>query len=199
MSPKLTFLIIVLLVIASIVFYIIRVEAYPGLLVNGHLIRYGDARTDWNIALHYYDMINQAETNITGTAYKASSHEEIEAAVLDTLVQTALINKELSKRIGESDLENMIQRKIDESLKGDNLEAKVQALYGLSLDAFKERVLKPQAETEILESRMILENTSSTSVDGGFSNWLREERVRARVIILLPGFSWNGKEVVISK
>ena len=59
MSPKRIFIIVVLLVIASVVFYIIRSELYPGLLVNGHPVRYGDIRVDWSIALHYYDIINQ--------------------------------------------------------------------------------------------------------------------------------------------
>ena len=190
MSPKGIFIIVVLLMIASVVFYVIRSELYPGLLVNGHQISYGDIRVDWSIALHYYDVINQGAS---------SSQEEIESAVLDTLIQAVLVHGELLRRIGKSDLESMVQRKIDESMKGDNLETKVQALYGLSLDAFKKRVLKPQAETEILESRMILENTSSSSIDGGFSNWLKEARANAKVLIFVPGFSWNGREVIINR
>ena len=81
-----------------------------------------------------------------------------------------------------------VDNKVQEVLKGKDVGKEIETLYGLSLDEFKERVLRPQAEREILVGRFFLENKS-------FDDWLKESK--AKIIILMPGLEWNGEKVVI--
>ncbi len=83
----------------------------------------------------------------------------------------------------------MVENKIDDTLNGQDIEKQVATLYNLSLNAFKERVLFPEARLEILQARFALENLN-------FDEWLTSAKKQANVIILLSGFGWNGEGVM---
>ena len=95
----------------------------------------------------------------------------------------------MSKKELESVIENKIG-KIEE--KSREIEEGIKNLYGFSLEDFKARVLTPMAEQEILEGRLFLENKN-------FDEWLKEEKAKARVIILISGFKWEDGQVKLDE
>lgn len=197
MSKKWIVVLAVCAVSAAGIWYLVSAGDYPALIVNSEPISYSEVSADLASVMHYYTAISNQGNN-GGSADISASKPEIEKAVLDKLVEDVLVSQELSHRFNQSDIQNMVQAKISEALKGVNIEKGVQALYGLSLDDFRSELLEPQAKEEILQGRMILESHTSSS-DGGFADWLNQERSNARVFILIPSFSWNGQQVIISK
>ncbi len=193
MSKRWIIILIILAAVIGGIFYLISSRSYPAVLVNFDFIGYAVFEKDTAAATHYYE--KALETYNKQQADLLTSSEvktEIERAVLDRLIESSLMEKELKKRMKNSDIETIVNNKIEQVTKGVDISKEVEALYGLSFADFKEYVLKPQARQEALEGRFILENKN-------FADWLKEARGKAQVVILLPNFSWNGVEVVVKK
>jgi len=186
---KWIFLIISGLIIISGI-YVIVSQSYPVALVNWQLVSAKSFNNDFNTAFFYYQKVAETYDKSDATAINSpQAKTEIERAVLDKSVENILIMNELGKRLKNSEIEQMVQNKINEVFNGQDIAKQVATIYNLSLDAFKERVLTPEARTEILQARLMLENKN-------FDDWLKETKKQAKVIILLPGFGWNGEGVV---
>mgnify|MGYP001558976238 FL=1 len=194
MTPK-RFIILILSVIVFGLSYLLISQSYPIAFVNWQPIIFSSFKKDVLSAGSYYQKI--LETYDKNQAVVMNSKEvkqEIERAVLDKLIEDKLIWRELEKRLENNDLKKMINDKIEEAIKGKDIKKEVEVLYGISLDEFKERFLKPQARREIFESRLQLENNLSV---GGLDNWLKKIKKQAKVVIFLPGFEWNGEGIII--
>ncbi|MEK7162744.1 MAG: hypothetical protein AAB696_00425 [Patescibacteria group bacterium] len=194
MTPK-RFIILILSVIVFGLSYLLISQSYPIAFVNWQPIIFSSFKKDVLSAGSYYQKI--LETYDKNQAVVMNSKEvkqEIERAVLDKLIEDKLIWRELEKRLENNDLKKMINDKIEEAIKGKDIKKEVEALYGISLNEFKERFLKPQARREIFESRLQLENNLSV---GGLDNWLKKIKKQAKVVIFLPGFEWNGEGIII--
>lgn len=89
-----------------------------------------------------------------------------------------------------ADLERLVDNKIRSIKQDENMQKAAAILYGFSYDIFKEKILEPMAKKEILEGRLYLKNEN-------IDDYLKKIKAKSRVIILLPGFNWNGKEVII--
>ena len=164
---------------------------YPVALVNWQLISFQTFKKDSAAAIYYYQKaLETYSKNDIAVINSSEVKQEIERAVFDKLIENVLIHQELRKRLKNNELERMVENKIEETIKGKNIEKEVKILYDLSLDEFKERLLKPQAEQEILASRLLLENKN-------FDEWLKEVKSKAKVIILLPNFKWKDGQVMI--
>lgn len=177
--------------LVSIIIIIILTQSYPIALVNWQPISLKSFKKDALIAVSYYQ--KALETYDKNQAVVMNSKEvkqEIERAVLDKLIEDNLIQRELEKRLKNNELEKMVNDKIEEALKGKDIGKEVETLYGVSLDEFKERFLKPQARREILESRLQLENQE-------LNNWLKEIKSKTKAMIFLPGFGWSGEQIII--
>jgi tetrahydromethanopterin S-methyltransferase subunit G len=186
-KKKLIILISFVIVIAIVVF--ISTQSYPVAFVNWRPITLKSFSKDFSVAVHYYQkMLETYDRNQTAVLDSSEIQREIKRAVLEQLIKNSLIRQELEKQIKSGELEKMVDNKVQEVLKGKDVGKEIETLYGLSLDEFKERVLRPQTEREILAGRFFLENKS-------FDDWLKEPR--AKIIILMPGFEWNGEKVVI--
>ena len=187
-KKKFIILILFAIVIAIVVF--ISTQSYPIALVNWRPITLKSFEKDFSVAVHYYQkMLETYDRNQTAVLDSLEIQREIERAVLEQLIKNSLVRQELEKQIKSGELEKMIDNKIQEALKGKDVGKEIETLYGLSLDAFKERVLKPQAETEIITGRLFLQNKS-------FDDWLKESK--AKIIILMPGFEWKNGQVMIT-
>ena len=190
-------------VIVIVVAVVIITRSYPVVLVNWRPISLKSFKKDASIAINYYQKaLETYDKNQAAVMNSKEVKQEIERAVLDKLIEDSLIQRELEKRLKNNELEKMVNDKIEGTLGGKDIGKEVETLYGVSLDEFKERFLKPQARREILESRLQLENQELSAKGGsasGGNNWLKEIKLKTKVMIFLPGFEWNGEGVIIKK
>ena len=112
---------------------------------------------------------------------------EIKRAVLDNLIENALIEKKLRQEIGNDKFYETISNKIEEAVKKGDVRKAAETIYGFSFDEFKERVLAPQAKKEVFEDFFKKD----------FEEKLKEIKSTAKIIMLLPDFEWNGEGVII--
>lgn len=192
-------IILILSVIIIVTVIVIIFQFYPIVLVNWRPIIFSSFKKDVSGAGNYYrKALETYDKNQAAVMNSKEVNQEIERAVLDKLIEDNLIQRELEKRLKNNELEKMVNDKIEEAIRDKDIEKEVKALYGFSVDEFKERFLKPQARREIFEARFLLENFSTESefVSGG-DNWLKEAKLKSKVIIFLPGFEWSGKGVIL--
>ena len=175
--------------------YLIIARSYPITFVNWQPISLWSFKKDSATAIYYYQKaLETYNKNQAGIIESSDVRQEIERAVLDKLIENALIHQELRKRLKSNELEKMVENKVEEIVKGKDIKEEVKTLYALSLNEFKERILKPQAEQEILAGRLLLENSLPAA---GLDEWLKEAKPKAKVIILLPNFEWKDGQVII--
>jgi len=187
---KKKFIILISFVIVIVIVIFISTQSYPVAFVNWRPITLKSFSKDFSVAVHYYQkMLETYDRNQTVVLDSSEIQREIERAVLEQLIKNSLIRQELKKQIKSGELEKMIDNKIQETLKDKDIQKEVETLYGLSLPEFKEMVLRPQIEKEILTGRFFLENKN-------FDDWLKESK--AKIIILMPGFEWKNSQVIIN-
>ena len=199
MSRKPFIIVISLIIVIGAAVYGITSGLYPVLIVNSRMASAKGLNDDLAVVINYYEKISDVALK-TGvkTIDPNSDRMEIKRAILDKLIEDRLISDELGRRIKNSDLASIINTKIETALKEStshekDFEKEVESIYGLSLNQFKTIVLEPQAKREILEGRLLLEhNTENDSMN----NWLKDAKAKANIYILLPGFSWNGEQMV---
>ncbi len=182
---------LILVGIIGIISFLIITQSYPVALVNWRPISFQTFKKNSAAALYYYQKVSETyNLNNAVIIDSLGVKQEVERAVLDKLIENILIHQELKERFKNNEMKRMVENKIEEAIKGKNIEKEVKILYDLSLDEFKERLLKPQAEQEILAGRLLLENKN-------FDDWLKETKLKAKVIILLPNFEWKDGRVII--
>ncbi len=167
---KFLLLIIGLIIIGGI--YLVISQSYPVAFVGWQPISAKNFNDDFNTAVFYYGKVMETyDKNVTSSIENIDSpavKTEIKRAVLDKSIENILILNGLKKRLKNSELDQMVKNKIDEILKGQDIEKQVAAIYNLSLNAFKEQILTPEARLEILQARLMIENNPPT---GGFDEW----------------------------
>lgn len=190
-----TKVIILALSVFAIIIIVVLTQSYPIALVDWRSVSLKSFKKDALIAVNYYRKALETYDKNQATVMNSQEvNQEIERAVLDKLIEDNLIQRELEKLLENNEIEKMINDKIEEVLKGKDIKKEVETLYGISIGEFKERFLKPQARREIFESRLALENNPTA---GGFDGWLKEIKLKAKVMIFLPGFEWSGGVVII--
>lgn len=178
-------------VIVIVIVIVIMTQSCPIAFVNWRPIIFSSFKKDVSVAGNYYRKVLETyDKNQAAVMNSKEVKQEIERATLDKLVENILIERELKKRLKNNELEKMVNDKIGKAIKGKDIKKEVETLYGISLDEFKKRFLKPQAKREIFESRLTLENKN-------INDWLKEAKSKVKVIIFLPGFGWDGEGVII--
>ena len=190
MKNKKTTIIIALILTIGIGAYIIISHSYPVVLVGSQLISAGDFREHYSGAYKYYRNILELYAKDAAVLNADETKKEIERAVLDGLIEDVLIDEELRKTMSAADLNRIVEERISKIENGEKISKEASVLYGFSADDFKKRVVIPQAKSDILGNRIFLEN-------GNFEEKLKELKRNAKVVILIPGFSWIGEGVAI--
>lgn len=169
-------------------YYLVHFGYYPVVFVNAKMILARSLHSDFVAAYQYYGNVLGAQgTDVKSEGFKRELHRQL----LNRAIDNILIDGGLKTIVG-NDLAQLVEKKLSApNLSSPELAESVQSLYGLTLPEFRDLVLVPQAEREILEGRLTLEKKE-------ISTWLSEARGLARVLILLPNLSWNGKEVIIA-
>lgn len=191
MKKKFIILVTILFVAAGIYFFVSR--NYPVAFVENSSILNTDFQDSYLISYNFYE--NNLKINNQDTVILKSDDivKELKRATLDVLVGQKIIDRELEKKIKNEDLAKMIDEKISKvDLSSDKFKKGAESLYGTTAENIKNLVLIPKAKEEILEGRLILEN-SQTNLD----DWLKQKKMETKVEILMPGFYWDKGEVGI--
>lgn len=163
---------------------------YPLIFVNYHPIYGEEIDRDLSVSYEYYHNALTYSGIDPGKLDIPDSYNELKRAVIDDAITREIIFRKLSSIADSGDINEVSRRNIENVLaKKPGIEVGVEKLYGLSLAKFKEQILLPQAYREILEGRMNLDNQN-------FNSWLKKARSESRVVILSPGFGWDGERVV---
>lgn len=172
--------------------YLIVSKTYPVALVNSRPIALKSFEKDLSASVNYYKKILETYRGSSSGAFSLDlkTRNEIKRLLLEKLIEESLIHSELERRLSEKEIKDIVGRKIEEAAANADLEKGAEILYGFSLEEFKEKVLAPQAEREILEARLFLEKEN-------LDDWLKKEKAAANVMIFIGGFYWNGEGVVV--
>ena len=163
---------------------------YPVMVVNGTFISSARFEKNYTSAaiLHSNQLKINAESPDVLEVLKRVTSAELGANVLDTLVVAALVERG-AKRAAGNELPGLVHAKIDDYAQDPQFERSVQTLYGMGYADFRDEVLVPVAERDILEGRLYLNGQS-------YEQWLAGERKQASVYILSSRFRWDGEKVV---
>ncbi|MEK7549130.1 MAG: hypothetical protein AAB496_01400 [Patescibacteria group bacterium] len=184
------FLAILLGVITIFGAYFILSDFYPVALVDFKIINARDFNKDYSGALIYYKNALDVYVRDSALINADEVKNELKRAVLDNLIENILIDKELKSELSFSDIDELADKKIEEATRGKSVKEEAKTLYGFYYEEFKDRVLIPQAKKEILEERLFSKREN-------FEEKIIEAKSKAKVMIFLSGFEWNGKEVII--
>ncbi|MEK7635606.1 MAG: hypothetical protein AAB405_00785 [Patescibacteria group bacterium] len=190
MKKRIIFILILFILIAG--GWLIFSRNYPVVMIGWEIITMKNFNENFSASLNYYE---QAQRVYGGDSQLLQSEEiknEIKSALLTSLIEDVLIDKELKKDIKSADLEKLVNNKISDINQEKNAEEAAKILYGFSYDIFKKKILEPMAKKEIFEGRLYLNNKN-------IDEYLKEIKEKTKVIVLLPEFDWNGKEVIINK
>lgn len=163
---------------------------YPIAFVDFKIISANNYNKNYLVSLDYYEKVLKTYAKDSQVLKADEARQEIKRAVLDNLIENALIEKELKKEVGRNELNQLIDKKIKEISESQIFQKAAETLYGFSFEEFEEKVLIPQAEKEIFEGRAVLKNEKPDEK-------LKEIKLKANIRIFIPGFEWNGEEVVI--
>lgn len=169
-------------------YYFVHLGHYPIAIVNGKIITAGDFNNEYAAALQYYQKtMSQQKTPID--LRSADVQKEVRRATLNDLIDKALIVAELKKREG-SDFNEVVASKISSAnVNTKNFADAAKLLYGLEPNDFMAMVIVPQAEKELLEGRLFLEQRK-------LEEWLADAEKEASITLLTPEFSWDKTKVV---
>ncbi|MGC8775783.1 MAG: hypothetical protein ACP5QN_00490 [Minisyncoccia bacterium] len=190
-KSKVNLFLLIIFIIVIIVGILMQLDYYPVAMVNNDLITAKKLNLNTKAALFFYNNYlkkiseEQSEQNLNT---KDISYDEAKALVLDELITKSLVHGEVKKRLGK-DLDSMVNDKVSIYLNSKIKNISLN-LYNLKLEDFKNEILIPQAEQDILTGRLFLENKA-------FDEWLKEAKKSAKVIIFNSKFNWDGEKIIL--
>ena len=174
------FLLMILVPLTGV--YVIRLGWYPVALVGSSVISARQLNETLESVRHYYQ---QAKVP---PQYIPASETALRKDVLDKLIENAIVYRVLRARIGDN-FGDLVEGRIDAArLRDPDFAQSVATLYGTTVERFKELVLIPQAQAEILRADVSHEQQN-------YEGFIRQLRRDARVVVLMNGFRWDGERV----
>jgi hypothetical protein len=181
-------IIFILIIIAGILF--INLDYYPVISVNGEPITNKKVKLYLKATVNYYENYKNTYENQTNLKQKEINLDGAEVQILNQLIDQKIISQEVKKRLGK-DYKEIIEEKIKSYLNSEIINAG-KTLLGLTPQEFENEILKPQAEHDVLAGRLFLENQN-------ISNWLKNQRKNAKIIVFNSKFKWNGQDLELNK
>ncbi len=170
--------------------FVISRGYYPIALVHGSPILRGEFVKNFILASRDYENLLKLQPAEGGNAENNLTRENIERAVLGLLIEKKLIREELRRDLG-ADMGPLVARKLEKFAGDAELASAAETLYGLSLADFREEVLLPQAERDVLAGRLFLKGET-------FDGWLASVKQSGRITIFSSRFYWEGGEVKLA-
>jgi len=192
---KLNLILLIIFILILVFGIIVNLNYYPVISVNNVPISAKKLNINMRAAIYYLNTYKklQEEKGLNqnaSTSLKELSKEEIKLFVLNQLIENELIHKEVEKRIG-SNLKNLVNEKINNYLNPE-IERAALEIYGLNKNDFKNEILIPQAEKDILAGRLFLENKNMV-------DWLKEQKKQAKIIVFDKKIKWDGQNLELNK
>ena len=192
---KLNLILLIIFILILVFGIIANLNYYPVISVNNVPISAKKLNINMRAAIYYFNTYKklQEERGLNQNAsasLKELSQEEIKIFVLNQLIENELIHQETEKRIG-SNLKDLVNEKINNYLNPE-LESAALEIYGLNKNDFKNEILIPQAEKDILAGRLFLENKN-------IADWLKEQKKQAKIIVFDKKIKWNGENLELNK
>lgn len=163
---------------------------YPILIVNGTMITAARFEKNYRAASIYYENMKKSTADNASATVKIRdlSPTDLEVGVLNQMVVATLVADGAKREVG-SGLTAMVAEKIGKYVSDPKIGQSITTLYGMSIADFRDEVLVPQAERDILVGRLYLRNADADA-------WLADARKSASVRIFSPKFRWDGEKVV---
>jgi len=175
-----------LLIVGLLVFTFASRGYYPVLMVNGTLISNGKFKQDFQADSFYY--LNQLKTYHPEEAEAVVIPTlDLEASVLNRIVENVLVREEAQKEFG-TDLDVLVADKLTRFNNDIAFQGAAESLYGLPFADFRERVLVPQAQRDVLSGRLFLRGEK-------IEDWLLKAKAQAKIRIFAGDFYWDGKAI----
>jgi hypothetical protein len=185
------FIIFILIIAVGV---LIQLDYYPVLIVNNNLILAKKLNLNTRAALNFYSnykkLIEESQLNSASVLIKDINYNEVKAIILNDLIERIIIHDEVQKKLG-SDLKKIVNDKLNLYLNSE-LENAGLTIYNLKNNDFKNEILIPQAERDILTGRLFLENKK-------IDDWLKEAKKNLKIIIFDPKFEWDGEKIILKK
>lgn len=158
---------------------------WPVARVGSSPITYMTFRDNFAMTDHFY----RSNIKIAGESDRLVGAKDIQRdlqrVTMEGLIEQVLVDRELSMRYGDADLERLIANKIDGiDLTSEEMREAMKLMYGLTAEDFKELVLIPKAKQEILAGNLSLQS-------GTFADWLTAQKKDARVVMFVPSLQWG--------
>jgi hypothetical protein len=170
-----------------LVVFLISSDFYPILIVDGSAVSARRFSKNYRAASFYQD--NLIKTYGQGQSpIEPVSGKDLEAMVLNQLVEAKLVDAGVRREV-EGDLEYLVAGKIQKYDESRDLKGAATSLYGMPYSDFREEVLVPQAERDILAGRLYLRGES-------VEEWLAREKESAQVTVFSKRFRWDGNQIV---
>lgn len=170
----------------AVVYGLISRGYFPALLVNGEIVSERDYEKSISAVVNYYQAAGKTYQGIN-IEEVLKNKDEVKKLALEQLVENTLIEQGLADRLG-GNLDQAVSNKLSDLKQNQKFSQAASAIYGVSFDDFMNLFMRPIAERELLDGKLLIEKTN---IDA----WLTNAKLQARVTILLPSYSWNGVEV----
>ncbi|MDO8516201.1 MAG: hypothetical protein Q7S28_03055 [bacterium] len=185
-SRTILIIVLVLAVLGVIAFGILG--SYPIASVNSKLILARELGTMYRASMAYQNnLIAFYNAQNGSTTLQAPPDAEVERSVLNQLIESRLVRAELERAQDPEVLKTLIEGKFDQ-YKASDFE-KQATVFGLTLNDYKDLILVPQAEHDILWNSLFVQGKDANA-------WLTEAKQGANVTLFSLKWKWDGKEAV---
>jgi len=189
------FLILIVIAIISVVY--IYISSFPIFVVakiNNQKIYLSDYKKRLDAAVYFY---NLQKKNMEKNMLKINSKQDdeykknLKTIILQNMIEDKIIDYELNNVFNVSNLEEVINQKINEALKEKNIVDDIKFLYNLNLEDFKKILLEPVALREILNIELEKQNIQN------FDYWFLKTKQKYDVKIYLNNVKWNKEKGIV--
>lgn len=165
-------------------------------MVDGRPIWKKDFNEVVDLMVKYYDTAG-GHHDATGLAEPEILKDKdlmkrIEKETLSRMIEYKILVVGLKEM--RSDWSDVAEAKIEGAMKnikeGDKFEEGLKTLYGMDPESFRGKVLIPQAQFEILSEELKKQNKN-------YDQWMKEEKEKSSIRIMIDGLIWKEGEVVI--
>lgn len=165
----------------------------PAIVVNGTVIYAREVNTNERLASSYYSHAAGLYRSLQGVSSSTEvmniDESKIKELVSTELIERALIHKELFEKLGPEILEAMVAARIERALNARVAYEAAEKIYGSSEEEAATHIFVPEAEKDIISSRIFLEG-------GMFDEWIAKKKRESSVKVFMSGYVWNGEKVV---
>ncbi len=166
---------------------VIALGFYPIALVNSTPVFSYQYDKGYRLAYNYYSFLNTASQQPLA---ETELRSRLRVAVLEGLIDEVFVNTKLKQEMTHSELETKIQSQVGELIADTEFHKNLASILKVSDDDIRSYFLEDQVKYQILEGQLRLEGVKD------LTEWVVQQRRKARVQLFLEGARWNGDEVV---